>query len=128
MSGMRYHSCFLISGFYRFHTSFAMEMTCFILFHCSSSVRMLPSSVLENPHCGLRDKFSNGIDLLASAIFALIVSEFSNSGNLEVTKPKTTVCSRCVKLFNGSKLPERLSSYSTKSPSTSKFANIASEI
>ena len=34
------------------HTSFAMSTASFSFAHCSSSERMLPSSVEAKPHCG----------------------------------------------------------------------------
>jgi len=36
------------------HTSLAVSTASLSFIHCSSSARMLPSSVLAKPHCGLR--------------------------------------------------------------------------
>jgi hypothetical protein len=46
---------FKASFFYDyFHTSSAIELTCFTLSHCCSSVSKFPSPVEANPHWGLR--------------------------------------------------------------------------
>jgi hypothetical protein len=42
------------------HTSSAISTVSASLAHCSSSLSALPSSVLANPHCGLRQSCSSG--------------------------------------------------------------------
>src|SRR5699024_11548891 len=63
---------------------------CSILFHCSSSVRLLPSSVLANPHCGESNKRSAGKCSFASSTLCVIVLPSSSAGVFDVTSPSTT--------------------------------------
>ena len=58
--------------------------------HCSSSVRILPSSVEAKPHCGLRHSWSSATYLIASSILRLMSSLRSSPPLLEVTRPRTT--------------------------------------
>src|SRR5437762_13807255 len=70
------------------------------------SVRLLPWWVLENPHCGLRARFSIGTYLAAASMRRLRSSFFSSSGNLELTSPSTTFLPLGTKR-SGSKPPAR---------------------
>src|SRR6201999_431833 len=61
------------------HTSCATSTARRSLAHCSSSVRMLPSSVEANPHCGDSASWSMGANLEASSSLRLISSLFSSA-------------------------------------------------
>ena len=93
------------------HTSSAISLTKLIFFHCSSSVKILPSSVEANPHWVLKHNLSNGTYCDASLIRAIIVDLSSGVGYLDVIRPRTTSFSSDTS-FNGLKSPERSSSNS----------------
>src|SRR5699024_3895494 len=76
--------------YYLPQTSSATSLTSLSLSHCCSSVRILPSSVEANPHCGLTHSRSSGTYFDASSIRVLISSLSSSSGNLDENRPSTT--------------------------------------
>src|SRR5699024_11451542 len=82
---------------------------CSILFHCSSSVRLLLSSVLANPHCGESNKRSAGKCSFASSTLCVIVLPSSSAGVFDVTSPSTTCVFSSLIFAKGSKPPERSS-------------------
>src|SRR5216683_5787404 len=71
-------------------TSSAISTASRSLAHCSSSERMLPSSVDAKPHCGDSASCSSGTNLAASCNRRLMSSLFSSSPNFEVITPTTT--------------------------------------
>src|SRR4051812_21188222 len=73
------------------HISLATSTASFSLAHCSSSDRMLPSSVEAKPHCGDTASWSSGANLAASSSRRLMSSFFSSSPNFEVMTPTTTI-------------------------------------
>src|SRR6266436_7848544 len=75
---------------YLAHTSFAISTARLSLAHCSSSERMLPSSVEAKPHCGDSASCSKATNLAASCSRRLISSFLSSSPNFEVMTPTTT--------------------------------------
>src|SRR5699024_60509 len=92
-------------------TSSATSLTSLSFSHCSASVRMFPSSVEANPHCGLMHNLSFGTYLEASSMRALISSLSSSSGYLDENSPSTTNLSSLT-LASDSKPPARSVSYS----------------
>src|SRR5215469_8433240 len=84
------------------------------LAHCSSSARMLPSSVEAKPHCGDRQNCSSGANLPASSMRRSTSSFFSSVPLLEVTRPSTTTLLPLGRKRSGSKPPARSVSYSRK--------------
>src|SRR5262249_31321661 len=72
------------------HTSPATSAIIRNFAHCSSSARILPSSVEAKPHCGDRQNWSSGANLPASSMRRLTSSFFSSVPLLEVTRPSTT--------------------------------------
>src|SRR5699024_4434795 len=87
-------------------TSSATSFTKRSLSHCSFSVKLLPSSVEANPHCGLTHNLSLSMYFAASSIRALISSLSSSSGNLDENNPSTT-CLSPLTFDNDSKPPAR---------------------
>ena len=83
------------------------------LAHCSSSARILPSSVEAKPHCGDRHSCSSGTYFAASSIRRLRSSLDSSRPDFDVTRPSTIVLSLGTKR-SGSKPPARSLSYSMK--------------
>src|SRR5258707_12353346 len=82
---------------YRPHTSSANSTTILSFAHCSSSARMLPSSVEAKPHCGDRQSWSSEMYFDAWSMRRLSSSLDSSVPDFEVTRPSTTV------LFFGTK-------------------------
>src|SRR6202047_760753 len=101
---------------YRPHTSPATSTASFSLAHCSSSVRMLPSSVEAKPHCGDSGSCSSGAYLEASASRRLMSSFFSSSPLLEVMTPTTTILLPLGRNRSGSKAPGRPGTYFGEQP------------
>src|SRR4029077_1405785 len=85
-------------------TSLAISEIMRSLVHCSSSERILPSSVDANPHCGDRQRRSIFMNLEAASLPPFIASRSSNCPNFVVTSPRTTVLSLGARR-NGSKPP-----------------------
>src|SRR5690625_5440210 len=81
---------FICLVFFYPHTSLAISTIYFSLFHCSSSVSLLPWWVEANPHCGLKHSCSKGTYCVASLIRLMIVSLSSSSPFLDVCSPSTT--------------------------------------
>src|SRR5205085_7023934 len=81
--------------------------------HCSSSARMLPSSVEAKPHCGDRQSWSSETYFDAWSMRRLSSSLDSSLPDFEVTRPSTTVLPFGTKR-SGSKPPARSESYSMK--------------
>src|SRR6267142_1304258 len=105
----------------------AVAATSFSLDHCWSSLSRFPSAVEANPHCGLSARFSRGTYFDASSIRFASTSASSMRGTFELTSPSTTVLPLGTKR-NGSKVPERSSSYSSRNRSTSNVPNNFSAI
>src|SRR5262245_22251148 len=95
------------------HTSSATSTTRRSLAHCSSSERILPSSVEAKPHCGERQSWSSAMNFAASSMRRLSSSLLSSAPLLEVTRPSTTILPLGTKR-SGSKPPARALSYSMK--------------
>src|SRR5262249_56017927 len=81
--------------------------------HCSSSARILPSSLEAKPHCGERQSWSRPANFAASSMRRLITSLDSSVPLFEVTRPSTTILPLGTKR-SGSKPPARSLSYSMK--------------
>src|SRR5262249_58445282 len=102
------------SGSAQPHTSRAVSTIIASFAHCSSSARILPSSVEAKPHCGLSASCSMSTYLVASSMRRLIASFDSSSPLLEVTRPSTTVLLPFGRKRSGSNPPARSVSYSRK--------------
>ena len=94
-------------------TSCAVSTTSRSFFTSSSYVTSLPSSVEANPHCGERQSWSSGRYRPASSMRRFSAPLSSSAPRLVVTRPRTTRLPGGTKR-NGSKPPERSSSYSRK--------------
>ena len=95
------------------HTSSAISTIMRSFAHCSSSARILPSSLEAKPHCGDRQSWSSGTNFAASSMRRLISSLDSSVPVFEVTRPSTTFLPFGTKR-SGSKPPARSLSYSMK--------------
>src|SRR5262249_17268306 len=96
------------------HTSSATSTIKRSFAHCSSSARILPSSVEAKPHCGDRHNCSMSTYLAASSMRRLMASLLSSAPALEVTSPSTTCFLPLGTKRSGSKPPARALSYSRK--------------
>src|SRR5262245_10845333 len=99
---------------HRPHTWPATSMIIRSFAHCSSSARILPSSVEAKPHCGERQNCSIGANFPASSMRRLMSSLFSSVPLLDVTRPSTTTLLPLGKNRSGSNPPARSVSYSRK--------------
>src|SRR5262249_36938908 len=95
------------------HTSFATSTRRRNFAHCSSSVSTLPSSVEAKPHWPEMQSWSSGAYFAAASMRRLSSSLLSSLPVLVVMMPSTT-CLPLGSMRNGSKPPERSSSYSMK--------------
>src|SRR5450830_1431468 len=95
------------------HTSFAISTIILSFAHCSSSARILPSSVEAKPHCGDRQSCTSATNFAACSMRRLSSSLDSSRPLFEVTRPSTTVLPFGTKR-SGSKPPARSLSYSRK--------------
>src|SRR5580704_7437721 len=102
------------AGPYFPQTSFAISTASLSFAHCSSSERMLPSSVEAKPHCGEIASCSSGANFEASSSRRMMSSFFSSSPNFEVMTPTTTTLLPLGRKRSGSKPPARSESYSRK--------------
>src|SRR4029079_7890839 len=100
------------------HTSSAVATTSRSLARSCSSLNTLPSTVEEKPHWGERQSCSSGTYLDASSMRRFSSSLSASAPVWVVTGPSTTCLSSGTNR-NGSKPPDRSSSYSRKKPSTS---------
>src|SRR5690625_1955819 len=98
---------FICLVFFYPHTSLAISTIYFSLFHCSSSVSLLPWWVEANPHCGLKHSCSKGTYCVASLIRSMIVFLSSSSPFLDVCSPSTTRAPPLGMCSSGLKSPER---------------------
>src|SRR5262245_7784291 len=89
------------------HTSSATSTIKRSFAHCSSSARILPSSVEAKPHCGDRHNCSMSTYLAASSMRRLMASLLSSTPLLEVTRPSTTCFLPLGTKRSGSKPPAR---------------------
>src|SRR6266581_5831652 len=104
------------------HISVATSTTRSSLCRCTSSEIGFPRNVLAKPHCGLRQRFSSGTYLAAASMRRLSTSFGSSADTLVLTSPSTILLGEPLgKKRNGSKPPERSSSYSRKYASTSTW-------
>ena len=69
-------------------TSFAVSTISASFLHCASSVRMLPSSVEANPHCGERQNWSSGANFVASSMRRSMAAFSSSSPRLRGDEPE----------------------------------------
>src|SRR5262249_47520962 len=95
-------------------TSPAMSTIILSFAHCCSSERMLPSSVLANPHWGERQSCSSGAERAACSQRRLMSSWRSSAPLLEVTRPTTTRFFPRGRKRSGANPPARSVSYSRK--------------
>src|SRR5699024_11485751 len=103
---------FICLVFFYPHTSLAISTIYFSLFHCSSSVSLLPWWVEANPHCGLKHSCSKGTYCVASLIRLMIVFLSSSSPFFAVCRPSTTRAPPFRMCSSVSQSPERYSSHS----------------
>src|SRR3954453_4424467 len=87
-------------------TSRAVSTTNLIFAACVSTAIALPSTVLENPHCGDKHNCSSGTYCAASSIRRLSSSLDSSAPTFVLTSPSTTVLPLGTNL-SGAKPPER---------------------
>src|SRR5438105_7861558 len=80
----------------------------------SSTLMLLPTTEVLNPHCGLSASRSSGMYWAASRIRASSSGTVSRRGVLVVTRPSTTILSSGT-WRSGSNDPDRSSSYSSRS-------------
>src|SRR5438445_1921308 len=95
------------------HTCRAVSTTRTSLRFWSSSLTRLPTTSEPKPHCGLRARFSSGMNLAASSMRRSSSSTGSSRATLVLTSPSTTILSLGTKR-KGAKLPALGLSYSSR--------------
>src|SRR5579864_5534525 len=103
-----------LGAFHWPQTSSATSTIILSFAHCSSSARILPSSVEAKPHCGDRQSWSTGTYFAASSIRRLTASLASSFPIFDETSPSTSCFLPFGKKRSGSKPPARSVSYSRK--------------